>query len=156
MDSQTSGKLWNHALTNGPFTLHGVGAATAADLDKVTRLCLSCHDGTVALQSFGGNTASGTTYMTGTANVGTDLSNDHPVSFTYDAALAIADPGLWDPTTKVIGGSGSPTITAAWLPGNKLECSSCHDVHNNAPGTPVHLLNKSNTASALCLTCHNK
>ncbi len=80
------------------------------------------------------------------------MSNDHPISFTYDAALATSDGELFDPSTISSGLGG--TIAADMLFGNKLECASCHDVHN-AAGNP-DLLVKANTASALCLTCHDK
>jgi len=40
------------------------------------------------------------------------------------------------------------------LIGGQVQCASCHDVHN---GSGVEkLLRKTNVASALCLTCHNK
>ncbi len=49
-----AGALWNHALTNATYTLFDGSAGTIADFDRVSRLCMSCHDGTVALDSFGG------------------------------------------------------------------------------------------------------
>ena len=93
-----------------------------------------------------------------TALVGTDLSNDHPISFTYDNALFVADPELFDPVnlaskTTALGG----TINDDMLFGGKLECGSCHDVHNGPDAvTNGKLLRISNTSSGLCLTCHNK
>jgi predicted CXXCH cytochrome family protein len=145
--------LWNHATSGATFTLYSsvtldatVGQPSAASL-----ACLSCHDGTVALDSFGGNT--GTTFIGGGGhNLGTDLSNDHPVSFTYDAALATTDGGLHDPSTVNSGLGG--TIDADLLLGSKMECASCHDVHNAAGLNG--LLRIDNAASALCLTCHDK
>jgi len=105
------------------------------------------------LDSFGGST--GSTFISGDANFGTDLSNDHPVSFTYNNALATADGGLHPPTTQSSGLGG--TISADMLFGtasDQVECASCHDVHN-AANIPALLL-KPNTGSALCLTCHAK
>jgi predicted CXXCH cytochrome family protein len=119
--------------------------------DASSKLCLSCHDGTVALENFGGTTT-GTHFISGAALLGTDLRNDHPVSFTYDAALASADGGLKNPTTTPSGMGG--TITANMLFSGKMQCASCHDVHNS--GGQPDLLVKSNNASALCLTCHSK
>jgi predicted CXXCH cytochrome family protein len=119
--------------------------------DGSSKLCLSCHDGTVALENFGGVTT-GTTEITGDALMGTDLSNDHPVSFTYNTALATADGELEDPSTGLSGLGG--TIDDDMLISGKMQCSSCHDVHNTA-GINYMLL-KSNSASALCLTCHIK
>jgi predicted CXXCH cytochrome family protein len=105
----------------------------------------------VALDNFGGTTG-GTNFIGGGALIGTDLSNDHPVSFVYDANLANSDGGLYDPTNTQSGLGG--TINEDMLIGAKVQCASCHDVHNGY-GNP-HLLLKANDASALCLTCHNK
>jgi predicted CXXCH cytochrome family protein len=145
--------LWNHALSVVPnYVIYSSVTmnATVGQPSASSKLCLSCHDGTVALDSFGGTT--GTNFMTGGALVGTDLSNDHPISITYDQALATADGGLFDPTATQSGLGG--TITATMLFGDQVQCASCHDVHNSA-GLPFLLL-KTNAGSALCLTCHNK
>ena len=146
--------LWNNTVTTSTFTLYSSGSinATLAQPNGPSKLCLSCHDGTIALDNFGGRTG-GTTFMSGSELVGTDLSSDHPVSFTYDTTLATADGGLHDPATTSSGLGG--TIAADMLNSNKVECSTCHDVHN-AAGTGGNLLVKSNNGSALCLTCHAK
>ncbi|WP_457618286.1 cytochrome c3 family protein [Lutibacter sp.] len=148
--------LWNHEVTTTTFTLYTNATspsfdATASQPDGSSKLCLSCHDGTVAMDNFGGQTG-GTQFISGNELLGTDLSNEHPVSFTYDAALATTDGGLFDPTTTNSGIGG--TITGDLLLANKLQCSSCHDVHNGSG--VANLLVKSNAGSALCLTCHNK
>ncbi len=145
--------LWNHDVTTATFTVYSSSTldATVGQPNNESKLCLSCHDGSVALDNFGGATG-GTNFITGDALIGTDLSNDHPVSFTYDATLATNDGGLFDPTTTNSGLGG--TIDNDMLFTARLECASCHDVHN---GSGVgNLLVKSNAASALCLTCHNK
>jgi len=147
--------LWNHEVTAATYTLYDSPTmnATTGQPEGVSKACLSCHDGTVALDSFGGST--GTRFIGGGANFGTDLSNDHPVSFTYDNALATVDGGLHPPTTAASGLGG--TIAADMLFGaasDQVECASCHDVHN-AANLPSLLL-KSNAGSALCLTCHAK
>jgi predicted CXXCH cytochrome family protein len=147
--------LWNHQMTSATFQLYACatfnGAATQTQPDGNSKLCLSCHDGTVALENFG-LTTTGTHFITPVNNTGTDLRDDHPISFIYDAALAATDPGLYNPTTQPSGMGG--TISQTMLYNGKLQCASCHDVHNHA-GVP-HLLRKSNAISALCLTCHNK
>ncbi len=145
--------LWNHEVTTSTFTPYSSTTldAVAGQPDGAAKLCLSCHDGSVALDNFGGKT-NGTAFLTGDEKLGTDLSNDHPVSITYDAALATADGGLHDPTTDLSGLGG--TIAADMLEANKLQCSSCHDVHNGSGISK--LLVKSNAGSALCLTCHVK
>lgn len=148
--------LWNHEVTQTTFTLYTNAVspsfnATASQPDGASKLCLSCHDGTVAMDNFGGQTG-GTQFISGSADLGTDLSNDHPVSFVYDATLATTDGGLFDPTTTNSGIGG--TITSDLLLANKVQCSSCHDVHNGSG--VAKLLVKTNAGSALCLTCHNK
>jgi predicted CXXCH cytochrome family protein len=87
--------------------------------------------------------------MGGTSKIGSDMRNDHPVSFTYDAALATADGRLVVP------------VSASWVDASrkiplfngKLECASCHDVHDDS-NSPF--LRKNNAGSALCLSCHTK
>jgi predicted CXXCH cytochrome family protein len=144
--------LWNRQATTATFTMYSSPTfdASAGQPGGASKACLSCHDGTVALDSYGGNT--GSTYLTGPTLLSSDLSNDHPVSFVFDSALAAADGGLRNPATAPSGLLG--TIRQDMLFNDTMECASCHDVHNSysQPG----LLVKSNAGSALCLTCHNK
>ena len=152
-DTGVSGApLWNHEVSTQTYTLYSSSTldASMGQPDGASKLCLSCHDGTVAIDSFGGNT--GSTMIGGSENLGTDLSGTHPLSFTYDAVLATADGGLHNPATAQSGLGG--TIDADLLLGGKLECASCHDVHNKDNNDD--LLRKSNAGSALCLTCHDK
>lgn len=160
--------LWNHTVTTSTFNMYSSGTLDATSTGQpggVSKLCLSCHDGTVAIDSFGG--ATGTTFVSGPARVGNagNLNDDHPISITYDTALSQTDQGLHDPATKTvtIGAGGdktrSGTVAQLMLSNGTVQCSSCHDVHNNfavpgAPGTP--LLKVSRAGSAICLTCHNK
>jgi predicted CXXCH cytochrome family protein len=76
--------------------------------------------------------------------LGTDLSDDHPVSFTYDSALAAANPQLKDPVTLV----NQVRLDGA----HQVQCTSCHDPHNDQNG---RFLVQNNQNSALCLNCHN-
>lgn len=142
--------LWSHDVSTASWTMYSNPATIDGTIDAtpggVSLLCLSCHDGTVAVDSFGG--ATGTTFVTGNELIGTDLSNDHPISITYagDADLAAA--------TAPSGVAGGTTIDADMLFVGKVECASCHDVHN-AYNINM-LLKKSNANSGLCLTCHTK
>ena len=152
--------LWNHEVTTQTFTLYDSSISSTFDATDVnqptdSKLCLSCHDGTVALDSFGGDTGSTNISTTTIGAIGTDLSNMHPIGFTYDAALATADGGLFDPTLKLSGLSTSGMITDDMLGGTgNLGCAACHDVHNSA--NLAGLLRKDNAGSALCMTCHDK
>ena len=145
--------LWNHEVTAATFTLYSSSTfdASIAQPNGRSKLCLSCHDGTVAVDNFGGATG-GSVHVTGDALLGTNLSNDHPVSFTYDATLATNDGGLFNPSTANSGLGG--TIADDMLFSGELQCASCHDVHNGAGISK--LLVKSNAGSDLCLTCHDK
>ena len=160
--------LWNHALsTTASYGVYSsatldaspsdIGGATAGSA-AVSNLCMSCHDGTVSVATMynppnevssvsvtaGGNVnAAG--LVTGNPNLGTDLSNDHPINFTYDTALATSDGGLRDPAT-------TPAVSALLI-GGEVQCSSCHDPHDNSH--PPFLV-MDNTNSALCTTCHVK
>ena len=158
--------LWNRAANAATYTLYNSTVsstmnATTGQPGAVSKLCLSCHDGTVAIDSFGG--ATGTKLVTGTPNLGSDLSNDHPIGFAYNAALVTADPGLRAVSTAATIGAGNlGTIESKMLFGAAgaatVECASCHDVHNSTSGTQVEakLLKITTVGSALCTTCHIK
>lgn len=157
--------LWNHAnSTNASYTLYSSATFNAsnsiAQPAGVSKACLSCHDGSTALDSFGGGTGSSFIPASARVGYGGDLTKDHPIGFEYTVALATADGELYNPTTQNSGlgaqidddmlfdnGSGSKT---------KLECGSCHDVHNTKSAANSKLLLIANNSSALCLTCHNK
>jgi predicted CXXCH cytochrome family protein len=144
--------LWNHALSGATYTPYASSTIKAAigQPTGASKLCLSCHDGTVALGLV--NSRSGpiemqngaTTMPAGPSNLGKDLSGHHPVSFTYDAALATQDGQLKDP---------SLLKEKVRLDHNQqMQCTACHDPHNNQFGK---FLVQDNYASALCVNCHS-
>lgn len=154
----TAGTLWNHAVTAATYTLYTSTTLNATLAQPAagapSKLCLSCHDGTVAIDSFqvGGAMRTGTVFATGAVLVGTDLSNDHPIGFVYDAALVTADAAGGSPGL-VVPASTSQVSANVPLYASKVECSSCHNVHDPVNG---NFLRVSNTGSALCLKCHIK
>ena len=143
--------LWNHTLSSATYVPYNSSTlkATVGQPTGSSKLCLSCHDGTVALgmvssraqpiQFLGGVT----TLPSGHTKLGTDLSDDHPVSFTYDNALTSANGQLKDP--------GTLTGKVRLDHDRQLQCISCHDPHDNQFGK---FLVQNNRASALCLECH--
>ncbi len=164
--------LWNHTLSVANYTLYNTAFSstingTVVAPGSTSKLCLSCHDGTVALNSFGGGTGA-LVYATGTTSLGTDLTNDHPIGITYDAALVTADGALKAITTaNTIGFTGKTkvgTVESNLLYNGKIECASCHDVHNTftvpqaSSGTLVSnkLVKMTMVGSALCVACHDK
>jgi predicted CXXCH cytochrome family protein len=141
--------LWSHTnSTESSFTLYDSPTlnATLADPSGSSLACLSCHDGSVAVDT--GTFITGINGGAAQVGAGGDLSHEHPIAFDY-AAVASADSGIKDTTST----AGTGTI-ADWLVGGNMECSSCHDPHNG--GTGQKLLRVSNANSALCLTCHDK
>ena len=149
--------LWDHAVTSATFTLYDNTVSSTFDgatsqPTGTSKLCLSCHDGTVGIDNFGGS--GGTTMITGDDLIGIDLTNDHPISFDYTTALANTDGELYDPSTALSGMTAAGTIATDMLFSNSMECASCHDVHNSAGFTNLLVLD--NAGSALCLTCHDK
>lgn len=163
-DSAQAAQLWNHAVSTTNFSMYSSPSLDATGTGQpggISRLCLSCHDGTVGVDSFGGTT--GSTFMTGEKVVGSggNLADDHPISIRYDTALSLSDGSLKDPaiTTTTVGLAGSKsrtgTVDQLLLIDGTVQCTSCHDVHNNfTAGEP--LLRISTAGSQLCLTCHDK
>ena len=157
--------LWGHQNTATtvwqPYASNTMNA-TVGTPSSISKACLACHDGTLAVDAITGGTAGGTTTKriasSAAGYIGTDLRNDHPVSFNYDAALVTADSGL-NAVNVAKSNLGGKTIEQALLFGTgtskSLECSSCHDVHNGTPAIAKMLI-VTNAGSALCLTCHNK
>ena len=155
---------WNHESGSTVYTLYASVTVdhTPGQPDGSTKLCLSCHDGSIAVDNYGGTTT-GTVYAddsmfdgapgsaVGSArDFGTSLDNDHPVSFGYDAVAAVDPEILPSSSATPVGG----TIASRLLVDGKVQCSSCHDVHD-VDGNP-HLLVITNQGSELCLTCHVK
>jgi predicted CXXCH cytochrome family protein len=154
--SITDGPLWNHAISSAAYTLYGSPTmnATISQPGGGSKLCLS-------INSFGGVT--GATMVSTANNLGVNLKASHPIGFTYDTALATADGSLFDPSVKTTTiGSGAQTrtgtVASVLLYGGKLECDSCHDVHNTftvgAAGSG--LVKVDPAGSQICFACHNK
>ena len=176
--------LWNHQITTAAYQMYAsdyltrAGYATPGDVGPRSRLCLSCHDGTVAVGSIysvrgvaqatpigmSGVDATGKILATSAGSLGTDLRNDHPVSIKYDAATAPVFTFGVGARTMELNGTAPPINPKPYV-GVKLygavagnikgyvECTSCHDPHNDA--NPAFLV-VSNINGALCTTCHSK
>lgn len=146
--------LWNKANVTGtyqPYSSPTIDGTVSATITGVTKACLSCHDGSLAVFSMlnppnSGGYVTGMTgpdgnlsaagLMTGNPQIDWDFRNDHPVGITYDTT----DTGLANP---------APTNTP--LIGGQVECASCHNVHDD---TNAPFLRIANTASAMCTNCH--
>lgn len=154
-------QLWNRPLSTAEYTLYTSDYLTDLNYDTPSqpnprsKLCLSCHDGTVALGAVYNNRgateiamANSVTTMPEDApgHLGLSLANDHPVGYIYDAAK---DPELaamsWPWNTPVRLDPDDPSGT--------VECMSCHDAHDDRFGD---FLRMSNADAALCTFCHQK
>ncbi len=140
--------LWNKNLPPVTYQLY-----TSSTLHAVlnqptgsTRLCLSCHDGILALSTLRvppKGEALELGRLSGPRHIGTDLSDDHPVSFVYDSALAVQRGELADP-------AGLPAAVRLDASG-QMQCTSCHDPHEDR--RPKFLRTDADDG-ALCLSCH--
>ena len=204
--------LWNRTLPAGPYTVYDTtnsstldgrlandGLAGSPSVGSVSIACLSCHDGSQALSSVinapgsgltttaysAGTWTSGTGTMPVAGNLGTNLSNDHPIGIQYcggGPTVALPGTGCRDsdfiaPTSAVIGagltfwvettGSGVGRQKSDMILFNRtfpvdgigpsVECATCHDVHKDGAATGTTMfLRISNTASNVCLACHVK
>ncbi len=169
--------LWNHTLqTDLGYTMYENGSGAPTTGDKASQailsrgsdvavpgstslLCLSCHDGSVAVNSYGNSDQRPTSISGGGAAmasaylIGKDkyLGNHHPISFDYDGVqqndieIREADVAMLTPLTFV----------RDHLYGGKMECATCHSVHNTG-NAGESLLWRSDQNSELCLTCHAK
>jgi hypothetical protein len=132
-----------------------------------TRLCLSCHDSTQAVSVVDATPVGFTGTYTGNysiataaqANIGGDantLQNDHPVDFSYTAAVT-ANSEFPTASNNSITNNGR---TYPLYGNSKMECGTCHDPHNSATSAGVQFIRNSDGAgvplsgSALCSDCH--
>jgi len=154
--------LWNHTFssvtTYGVYQSDSMKATDLTDLGgqtTVSNLCLSCHDGTVAVNSFyepisGANyqpITEGNYFMPGSATI-RDLSKTHPVNFTYNATVA-------NEAGMLVPASSSSVDAAGEIPlfNGKMQCATCHDPHNGASG--IFEQNFPEQASgSFCTYCH--
>ena len=172
--------LWNRSyptsITYDVYTSPTLDVQPDNPPKGITLMCMSCHDGITSiavgtLLNAPGSGNPGITVPSGSAdkigdiydggflgwgaNIGEgvpgstsniNLGNDHPTSFTWVEGVTgrtDAQIGFSDTTVKLftIGGR------------TKMECATCHNVHD--PATPP-FLRMSNDGSAMCLRCHNK
>jgi predicted CXXCH cytochrome family protein len=152
--------LWNHTITAQVYTVYSSNTLKTIRRQPMglSKLCLSCHDGTVAVDSYNGT--AGMAYISAENKLETNLNVHHPSSVLYDTALATANGSFFDPAIKVVtigrgAQSKTGTIASLMLYSGQVECSTCHDVHNTFTATTTGLLKVSMSRSAICFTCHN-
>jgi len=167
--------LWNHTLssvtsygvyTSDIFQSYGTDIADLGPLNTgayvTSNLCLSCHDGTVAIASFYEASMTGLngkcytdsngnclfTTMPGPYTI-RDLTNTHPVNFTYYGASWINEAGVLAPASAwSVDGAGSVP-----LENSKMQCWTCHDAHNGKSGIFEQNFPSQNSGT-FCTYCH--
>lgn len=158
----TEGLLWNRGVSQAAYTMYDsstIDGITDAAPTGNSKLCLACHDGTVAMDTYDSHTTTAA-FITGASyKVNTDLQGTHPISITFPAT----DIGLNDPAVATWADG---TTVASTLQDGKVQCSTCHDVHNSAESIAnTAMLRVANTSlatkgagdpSGMCLTCHKK
>lgn len=144
--------LWNHQKTSAAFTSYQSPTLNASPGNPAagpSKLCLSCHDGTVAL---GQTVALGVVQTSGVmgsnAVTGVDFGRHHPVGIR-----PVDDGQIYTGLSQTPAVSADPSVR---LRSNLIECVTCHDPHSeNIDATRGRFLVRSNQASALCLACHD-
>ncbi len=149
--------LWNQSLSTQTYTPYTSSTYqqqgnTQPPLGQSSSLCLSCHDGTVAI---GQTAVYGKIPVVGSMNnmdvLGTNLSSSHPFSLvqplrdTPDLVATLAPQQL----------TADPTGAIKLIKGN-VECISCHNPHAQAID-PVaqNFLVKDSSNGQMCLACHD-
>jgi predicted CXXCH cytochrome family protein len=156
--------LWNRIQGAVTFTMYN---SPTIDMTKssvplgVSLACLGCHDGVNSNNNKhdlvvgpGGSMPDLTSNpncmrchgdMWGGSSawkLGTDLKNDHPISIIYD-----------NTKDSAFVASQNGTVTGLPLYGGRVECSTCHNVHDPSKAPFLRI---ANTGSALCFKCHIK
>ena len=170
--------LWNRSVTSSAtytkYTSNSLDATAVRDaLNGTTSgsslLCLSCHDGQIALGNVNVNTgrtgsaaqisvngSTATTMPTGsgattgyTRQLGTNLANDHPISITYDDGLAGVDGELQRLTTTAPKQRDTHSTYNGTLIGIR-DASTGYK-----PTLPLQATGTSNAGQVQCSTCHD-
>lgn len=192
--SAAKAPIWNRKLSGQTYTPYSSTSLEFQDIGQPntkSKLCLSCHDGTLAIGAVnvlnrverpnvtvGGTKLDGTMpegmgATTGfTRRLGVDLSNDHPISFTYNSARALRDQELRNPAVESHIGTRAPGERPLLpLDDGNMECVTCHDPHirstegENIKFLRVNRFQKAQPAEGaafdrandiICLACHEK
>jgi hypothetical protein len=206
------GPLWNRSVsttitytryTSSSLDANSISNGFNAQPGGSSILCLSCHDGVIALgnvnvlpKNTGTSSTATSITLNGTTNgymptgtgattgytrlIGTNLTNDHPISISYTDTLATADGEL-----RPLDGNQSFAVTSGTVIGvrkkgfkpllpleptgnngeGQVQCATCHDPHitkekflrlnrfqTSAPSTSGFDIN----SDQICLACHPK
>jgi hypothetical protein len=166
--------LWNlSSFSQTGFTTYDSATMNAVGGNVLSKggnssysfLCMACHDGAVAADSLyqtAGGVNNDAFTITGVANLGSTLQDDHPVDFIYegsadiDTGIKTADAG----NDRVVGtGNIYPLFNKT------MQCATCHDVHrgdlDGAVGADgyskdanIEFMLGDTSGSEICTDCH--
>jgi len=148
--------LWNQKLTTQSYEMYHSDTeknrGTQPMLGDDSNMCLSCHDGTVAVGAtvvYGQVTTKGSMY---TWDVfGSNLQPSHPFSLV----LPLKDDIDLIASLVSKGKTGDPTGAVKLINGN-IECTSCHDPHVQFKDLVAqYFLVRDSSSGQMCLACHD-
>ncbi|MFQ5479895.1 MAG: cytochrome c3 family protein [Thermodesulfobacteriota bacterium] len=165
-NTSPSGPMWNREDSGATYNIYQSETivATMGQPTGSSKLCLSCHDGTIAIGSLknvtgvvgpytlpvtgpgvaGAGPDAGKLTSVSTAFIGTDLRDDHPLSFDY---------ALSYPANLEIKADTALPAAVKLDKNNMVQCTSCHDPHGTIyPAFMVTSLEN----GVLCEACHTK
>lgn len=156
--------LWNRVSSGRvdyrPYSSPLMGS-TPAGVNGSSLLCLSCHDGTIALGQLSNRReplrmartdAAGRLRADSPSNLGTDLSGSHPISVSLRDALQRRDSAARTWLREPAGPLEESLLDVR----GQVQCTSCHDPHSDpaALGAPVPPFWKGESFSEVCVACH--
>lgn len=172
--------LWNHTMSSATYSTYSSNYMTAtvnqitADYNNPSALCLSCHDGTVAVNS---NYAAVTAGTVAQLKIGAisggdgmtinpaDVDKQHPINFAYTADLATRNGMLKTPAslTSVDANGEIPLFNVGGVQGT-MQCATCHEPHQKSGILTRDFYTAAGTTSAAanaagwswCLYCHSQ
>ncbi|HEY3360091.1 MAG TPA: cytochrome c3 family protein [Polyangia bacterium] len=152
--------LWNRRDPGSVFrrsnamTFDAFYGTDAPAPDGASLMCLSCHDGTIAVGAVVHGATAGSAPAipsTSRAYIGRDLSGTHPVSFVYTDELVARNNQKDMPLRSVAEVRAAKALDAR----DKVQCTSCHDPHSDAnrgaSGVPFY---RGAEFSEVCARCH--
>jgi predicted CXXCH cytochrome family protein len=149
--------LWNQKLSQQTYTpykstTYRQQGNTQPTLGVTSSLCLSCHDGTVAVgQSAAYGPLPTTGQLRSADSFGTTLSGSHPFSLV----TPLKDSPSLAASLAAQGKTADPT-GAVKLVNGSVECTSCHDPHvQNIDKIAQNFLVRDSSNAQMCLACHD-
>ena len=164
--------LWSHEInddpvlkTYGTVTFDSTSQMATDPLTGPSRLCMSCHDGSIAVDQHYGIAGTATKASLLGDDFGqiavyknSDLSNDHPIGFDLEGING-RDAGiranLLAPNNSTLNDKAITVLGFKDAAKSIMTCASCHDVHNKDNKDTAFLYEKQ-MGSAFCLMCHDK